>query len=53
MSIESEPGLGTRVTVSLPVSRPKQEAATDLAEVHAENANRPEEAYDGPFRKSA
>ncbi len=53
MSIESEPGLGTRVTISLPVSRPKQEAATDLAEIHAQNANRLEEAYDGPFRKSA
>jgi cell cycle sensor histidine kinase DivJ len=53
MSIESEPGLGTKVTVSLPVSRPKQEAVTDLAEIHAENANRFEEAYDGPLRKSA
>lgn len=53
MSIESEPGRGTRVTVSLPVSRPRQEAAPDPAEIHAENANRPEKAYDGSLRKSA
>lgn len=50
MSIESEPGEGTTVRISLPMD---QRNATDSTEIQAIAANRSNEAYDGTFRKTA
>jgi len=52
MSIESEPGRGTTVTISLPVDRPARDA-TNSAEIFAMTGNRSKEAHDGTFRKIA
>lgn len=52
MSIESEPGRGTTVTISLPVDRPAR-GATNSAEIFAMTGNRSKEAHDGTFRKIA
>jgi cell cycle sensor histidine kinase DivJ len=52
LSIESEPGKGTTVTVSLPVGRPPV-MAVGSPETHAIAANTSQEAYDGTYRKIA
>jgi len=53
MSIESEAGRGTTVTISLPVDQPASASAADSAEILVMAANNSKEAYDGTFRKSA
>jgi len=52
MSIESEPGRGTTVTISLPVDRAAPDA-TNSAEIFAMTGNRSKEAQNGTFRKIA
>ncbi len=52
MSIESEPGRGTTVTISLPIERPAQ-AVTDSARIFAMAGSQSEEVDDGTFRKTA
>ncbi len=52
MSIESEPGQGTTVTISLPVDQQGQ-SARDSAEIFEMVESRSKETHDGPFRKTA
>lgn len=52
MSIESEPGSGTTVTISLPADNSAL-GAMGSAEIHAIAANTSKETYDGTFRKTA
>jgi cell cycle sensor histidine kinase DivJ len=53
MSIESEVGRGTTVTISLPVDQPAHETAADSAEILVMAANSSNEARDGTYRKTA
>ncbi|MBX3581278.1 MAG: PAS domain-containing sensor histidine kinase [Rhizobiaceae bacterium] len=53
MSIESEFGHGTTVNICLTEDASIFEVAADLAEIPPSMTKRPEEACDGPFRKSA
>lgn len=52
MSIESEPGRGTTVTIGLPVDQ-QAHSAIDLAEIRAKPADRPRETNYVTFRKTA
>lgn len=52
LSIESEPGHGTTVTVSLPVEQHVR-GAIDLAEIRAKPADRSKETDNGTYRKTA
>jgi len=52
MSIESEPGRGTTVTISLPVDRPARDI-TSSAAIFDMAGMRSKEAHDGTFRKIA
>jgi two-component system, cell cycle sensor histidine kinase DivJ len=52
MAIESEPGHGTTVTISLPVDAAPREDAIK-ADVFAMKPNRSKEDFDGTFRKTA
>ena len=52
MAIESEPGHGTTVTISLPVDQPVRERAVE-ADIFAMKPNRSKEDFDGTFRKTA
>ncbi|MEW9837826.1 sensor histidine kinase [Mesorhizobium sp. ZMM04-4] len=52
MTIDSEPGRGTTVTISLPVDRP-QPVVVESPETRAIAANISQEAYDGTYRKTA
>jgi len=49
MSIESEPGEGTTVKISLPIDQRK---ALDSSEIHGVAATRSQEAHDGTLRKA-
>jgi cell cycle sensor histidine kinase DivJ len=51
MAIESEPGHGTTVTISLPVDAPVRESAA--GGIVAMKASRSKEDFDGTFRKTA
>jgi cell cycle sensor histidine kinase DivJ len=51
MAIESEPGHGTTVTISLPVDAPARESAA--GDIVAMKASRSKEDFDGTFRKTA
>ncbi|MEP9385620.1 PAS domain-containing sensor histidine kinase [Mesorhizobium sp. KR9-304] len=51
MTIESEPGHGTTVTISLPVDAPPRESAVKTAEIVAMKAGK--EDFHGTFRKTA
>ena len=53
MAIESEPGDGTTVTISLPIDGPKKPKTADAAEIVAMPASRSKEDIDGTFRKTA
>ena len=53
MAIESEPGDGTTVTISLPVQGPKKSRTADEAEIVTMPASRAKEDIDGTFRKTA
>jgi cell cycle sensor histidine kinase DivJ len=53
MAIESEPGDGTTVTISLPVHGPKRSRAAEEAEIVTMPASRAKEDIDGTFRKTA
>ena len=54
MAIESEPGHGTTVTISLPVDAPvREEGAVDAADIFAMKPVRSKEDFDGTFRKTA
>lgn len=53
MSIDSAPGEGTTVTVSLPVDGPKGGRSKEKSQVLPLPAARPKEEKDGPFRKTA
>lgn len=53
LAIESEPGHGTTVTISLPVDAPARESATGTADIFAMKASRSKEDFDGTFRKTA
>lgn len=53
MSIESEPGGGTTVTISLPVDGPAGNSASEPAEVVVMPASRSKEDNDGTLRKTA
>ncbi|MCX7304518.1 MAG: ATP-binding protein [Hyphomicrobiales bacterium] len=52
MSIESEPGRGTTVTISLPVERPAR-GSNSSAAILEMTGTRSKEAHDGTFRKIA
>ena len=53
MAIESEPGDGTTVTISLPVQGPKRSRTAEEAEIVTMPASRAKEDIDGTFRKTA
>ena len=57
MAIESEPGHGTTVTISLPIDAPARdlarESVTEAADAFAMKPNRSKEDFDGTFRKTA
>lgn len=52
MSIESEPGHGTKVTISLPVDR-QHRAAVESARMRSPAANTSQGVYHGAYRKTA
>jgi cell cycle sensor histidine kinase DivJ len=52
MAIESEPGHGTTVTISLPVDQPVRESTVE-ADIFAMKPMRSKEDFDGTFRKTA
>jgi cell cycle sensor histidine kinase DivJ len=53
MAIESEPGHGTTVTISLPAEAPARESVLEAADVFAMKPVKPKEDFDGTFRKTA
>ena len=53
MAIESEPGHGTTVTISLPADAPAREGVFEAADVFAMKPVKPKEDFDGTFRKTA
>jgi cell cycle sensor histidine kinase DivJ len=53
MAIESEPGHGTTVTISLPIEPPVREGAVEAADIFAMKPVRSKEDFDGTFRKTA
>jgi two-component system, cell cycle sensor histidine kinase DivJ len=53
MAMESEPGHGTTVTISLPVNAPIRESTTAAIDIFAIKASSSKEDFDGTFRKTA
>jgi cell cycle sensor histidine kinase DivJ len=53
MAIESEPGHGTTVTISLPAEAQARESVLEAADVFAMKPVKPKEDFDGTFRKTA
>jgi len=53
MAIESEPGHGTTVTITLPADAQARDSALDTADVFAMKPLKPKEDFDGTFRKTA
>jgi cell cycle sensor histidine kinase DivJ len=53
MAIESQPGHGTTVTISLPADAPARESVLEAADVFAMKPVKPKEDFDGTFRKTA